>query len=195
MIRYRSYPIRSRAAPVSSDRGVLLPPSRAAWTIVAGSALLCQVERVDEPRRNGASRPGRARPRAPPEGGRARRHGSPSSFTPPWRDHPPRVARRERRTPSASSAGRWSGSPAGSGASATSSGAPPSRTTRVKCASAARAASAPCERATMKRASASFASIGSPGGTAPAPRRAGTSRRASRRGSASSGRTAPRAPP
>ena len=39
------------------------------------------------------------------------------------------------------------------------------RTTRVKCSSAARAASSPCERATIQRASASFASIGSPSGT------------------------------
>ena len=34
----------------------------------------------------------------------------------------------------------------------------------MKCASAACAASSPCERATMKRASASFASSGSPAG-------------------------------
>ncbi len=44
---------------------------------------------------------------------------------------------------------------------ATSSGAWPSRTTRVKWASASLAASSPCERATIARASASFASIGS----------------------------------
>ncbi len=48
-----------------------------------------------------------------------------------------------------------------SAASGTSSGACPSRTTRVKCASASAAASFPCERPTTKRASASFASIGS----------------------------------
>ena len=34
----------------------------------------------------------------------------------------------------------------------------------MKCSSAAAAASSPCERATIKRASASFASIGSPAG-------------------------------
>ncbi len=54
----------------------------------------------------------------------------------------------------------------GSACSGTSSGARPSRTTRVKWSSAARAASSPCERVTIHRASASFASSGSPAGTA-----------------------------
>ena len=48
-------------------------------------------------------------------------------------------------------------------------GAWPSRTTRVKWSSAARAASSPQERPTMKRARASFASSGSPAGRLPLP--------------------------
>ena len=69
------------------------------------------------------------------------------------------------------------------------------RTTRAKCASAARAASSPCERATIQRASASFDAIGSPAGGVllgdePPPLAA-----AARPGSASSARTSPPAAP
>ena len=86
---------------------------------------------------------------------------SPSTLTPPCA-----ISRRASLVEpspsrSTSTAGRCTGSPSGSGSSGTSSGAWPSRTTRVKWSSAWRAASSPCERSTMNRARASFASSGS----------------------------------
>ena len=117
--------------------------------------------------------------------------GAPSSFTPALGDHPTCLARREaeRRGDHRRQVHGIAGAAADARAPRRGRSAP--ATTRVKCASASRAASSPCERRTMNRASSSFASIGSRSRAPAARRRASTSPRASRRGSASSGRTAP----
>ena len=116
--------------------------------------------------RNGACRPAAARPRAPRAAGRARPTGSPFSFTPPCairrrasRGRPDAEARRR-----AAPAGAPDRRPA-SATSGTSSGrlAAPDDAGEVLLGRRARPPR-PCERATMNRASASFASSGSPSG-------------------------------
>ena len=96
--------------------------------------------------RSDACPPAGACRRGPRAARRAPRRGSPSSFTPPWA-----IMRRaslvERPNAAEITAGRCTGSPSGSACSGTSSGAPPSRTTRVKCASPASAPPSGCHAA------------------------------------------------
>ena len=187
-VRKRSYPNRTKA----------LQCRRAFRCLPRGRPKECSSRRIPVKLRDRrASRSDACPPggpcRAMSERGRSSpATASPSSFTPPWE-----IIRRaslvERPNADAITAGTCTGSSAGSACSGMSVGVPPSRTTRVKCSSAARAASSPCERMTMNRASSSFASMGSDVRYAAARRRAPTTARASRRECASSARTAPRA--
>ena len=96
--------------------------------------------------RSGAFPLEQAPPRGSARGTSTSETTSPFTRTPPWAMSLRASLVEPIPSDSASSAGRWTGSPSGSGTSGTSSGAWRSRTTRVKCSSAALAASSPCDR-------------------------------------------------
>ena len=183
MIRYR---IRIRVGPGGScsSRWYGL---RRRLVRTARSSIAALPDPAGQGGRTGASRPGASAParRSAGTSELARRPRRRASRRPGRSAAAPRTSRRRRTTGRAGPAGAPGRRP---GARPRARRRAPRcwRTTRVKCSSAARAASSPCERATIHRASASFDSIGSAGRRLAARRRAATSAAAARPGSASS---------
>ena len=185
--------LRPKALLVELQGLSYAPPSRAARGMIAASAPSGVKPRRSE--RSGACPPARALRRAARAGRSSVAHDLAVDLDrrPARSAAAPRSSSRARAARRAAPAGAR-GSPSGSGTSGTSSGASPSPDDAREVRPPPRARPPrPCERATMNRASASFASSGSPAGGSRSADEPVPLRRAARPGSASSGRTSPRA--